>query len=107
MPDVRGYYLSDQYLADELARFDGDDTDCGGQTFDPPCGGCGRCCRQQVVYYFDKARERRDRAAVYGLTVVDPGRVNLRRTVSQVYGYSGLGEHHDWWGHLMAGCRDA
>ncbi len=26
-------------------------TDCGGWTFDPPCGGCDRCLRDQVAYY--------------------------------------------------------
>lgn len=23
---------------------------CGGQTFDPPCGGCGLCMLQQLTY---------------------------------------------------------
>ena len=27
------------------------DNDCGGQTFDPPCGGCMGCIVAQIAYY--------------------------------------------------------
>jgi hypothetical protein len=26
-------------------------TDCGGWTWDPPCGGCDRCIEDQIAYY--------------------------------------------------------
>lgn len=25
--------------------------DCGGQTWDPPCGGCLQCTVAQILYY--------------------------------------------------------
>lgn len=28
-----------------------DKNDCGGWTWDPPCGGCSRCIWAQTVYY--------------------------------------------------------
>jgi hypothetical protein len=31
-------------------------TDCGGQTFSPPCGGCDRCLDDQQAYYEAKDR---------------------------------------------------
>lgn len=34
-------------------------TDCGGQTWDPPCGGCDRCIRDQTAYYAAKERTSR------------------------------------------------
>ena len=31
-------------------------TDCGGWTWDPPCGGCDRCIEDQIDYYEAKGK---------------------------------------------------
>ena len=33
-------------------------TDCGGWTWDPPCGGCDRCIADQTYYYTDRDRHQ-------------------------------------------------
>lgn len=76
------YYLSAADLRDRL-HDQGvlDDStwtsDCGGWTWDPPCGGCDRCIAAQVRYYFDQevAKVRRYQRA--GFEVADPIVVDL------------------------------
>ena len=43
-------------LADMTRSIIDDGSDCGGWTWDPPCGGCTRCQRDMAVYYADRYR---------------------------------------------------
>lgn len=52
-----------------------DGSDCGGWTWDPPCGGCDRCCWDQALYYFEQEHPwpywvRKARHEVVALAVV-------------------------------------
>lgn len=33
-------------------------TNCGGWTWDPPCGGCDWCIADQIYYYIDRERDQ-------------------------------------------------
>jgi len=47
-------------------RYCDDGSDCGGWTWDPPCGGCSRCIWEQTLYY-SKYEEYRSMALSAGL----------------------------------------
>jgi hypothetical protein len=95
-------YLSQEWKSAEWADFEemmigGDESDCGGQTFDPPCGGCARCLRMQFGYYMMKEEEAARVLLRAGFAVTDP------RLVTVDYPYRGLAIH----AHNASNCRDA
>ena len=56
-------YLSDEWKREQWEDFEasiiaGDESDCGGWMWDPPCGGCARCMTNQFAYYLMKEEER-------------------------------------------------
>jgi hypothetical protein len=42
-------------------------SDCGGWTYDPPCGGCNRCMHMQISYYYDEHCKVVARYAKWGI----------------------------------------
>lgn len=54
------WWTPEQRLA-LMATFEGGG-DCGGWTYDPPCGGCTRCLYMQEAYYHDEGYLKPSRA---------------------------------------------
>lgn len=93
-------YLSDEWFREQWESIEesviGEDTsDCGGWRWDPPCGGCARCIRDQHAYYLQKEREHAAPLLAAGFGVADP------RLVSPAVPF--CGDYHDAWRHVMAG----
>lgn len=90
-------YLSKEWKDAEWRDFEeqigGDTSDCGGWTFDPPCGGCARCLRDQFGYYM---MVEEDAARVFLRAGFD---VAMRGTVDMPFN----GDYHDSWRCFCAG----
>ena len=96
-------YLSQKWKAEQWRVFEeeqiaGDDSDCGGWGWDPPCGGCARCMRMQFGYYMQK---KEDAARVFlnaGFDVMEPIRLDY---------FPGFGGYHDSYNCRMSNEREA
>lgn len=99
------YYLSKQDLEDRHEdiekQFGNDKSNCGGWTFDPPCGGCIGCLHMMTSHFFKKEREEANRYQAAGLEVANPNVIDTRK-IMKAGGWS-WGEFHDWWGHITGG----
>lgn len=81
---------------------EGDGSDCGGWTWDPPCGGCTRCQLDMASYYFSQERERANRFIRAGFEYANPSVIDTQAMATAGGGYS-WGPYHDSWQCWMAG----
>jgi hypothetical protein len=59
--------------------------DCGGWTWDPPCGGCDRCIADQIWYYIDQDRQCANRYAKAGFAWIELVEIDFKyRAVSEL-----------------------
>ncbi len=66
-----------QWRAFEEEQIAGDDSDCGGWGWDPPCGGCARCMRMQFGYYMDQEEKQARVWLAAGFDVAPYGTVRV------------------------------
>lgn len=97
-------YLSQEWKNEQWRDFEetqiaGDDSDCGGWRWDPPCGGCARCMRDQFSYYMGKEEEQARVWLAVGLEVAPIGLVRL----DYFPGFGGCHDSHNCW---MSGERE-
>lgn len=75
--------------------------DCGGWTFEPPCGGCSRCFQAMASRYFYKEREYATRMQRLGFEVAPHWVIDTTlmsyggNAEADIRAWVGLGLSHD------------
>lgn len=75
-----------------------DGYDCGGWTYDPPCGGCNRCIHMQTAHWIQKEIDRMRMFHAAGFEYADPACIQLDfYAMPGGYApYHGEGGYHCW-----------
>lgn len=94
-------YLSDEWIAEQHRQTDlmcpSEGFECGGWTWEPPCGGCNGCLHAQTAYWIQKERERAYMFQRAGFEYADPSVIQLDQSLPGGYApYHGEGGYHCW-----------